>query len=113
MRDLASSLRLSLYTEVARALKGSEEESICSASAKRLFLSRVAHSWSHSSLRNQTPRFNFKIGEVAAISLLICAYKNNPMIINRPDSQLIVAFSHKINPPTSGKPQQRHTLKIF
>lgn len=50
--DLASSLRLSLYTEVERTLNGSEDESICSASARRLFLSKVAHSWSHSSLRN-------------------------------------------------------------
>lgn len=49
--DLASSLRLSLYAEVERTLKGSEDESICNASAKRLFLSKVAHSWSHSSLR--------------------------------------------------------------
>lgn len=54
--DLASSLRLSLYTEVDRTLKGSDDESICSASAKRLFLSNVAHSWSHSSLR-ETNRF--------------------------------------------------------
>lgn len=42
--DLASSLRLSLYAEVERTLKGSEDESICNASAKRLFLSKVAHS---------------------------------------------------------------------
>lgn len=34
-------------------LKGSADVSICKASAKRLFLSRVAHSWSHSSLKKQ------------------------------------------------------------
>lgn len=54
--DLASSFRLLLYTDVERPLlKGSEDGSICSASARRLFLSRVMHSWSHSSLSKQRP----------------------------------------------------------
>lgn len=71
--DLASSLRLSLYTEGARVWKGSDEELICSASAKRLFLSRVAHSWSHSSLSENAKTWNYlyvlEIWEELRISL--------------------------------------------